>query len=238
MWKKLTDFPNQKVIGKTYKIIFWKIENNKIWHQWKKLTSADTTSFEVYVDTDFIARDKDFIYHAWSKLKKIDRNTFKKAEGPYWKDKNHIYFEYETSFKPLKGLDAMSFVYLDNGYAYDKHFAYYYGRAIKTCKYPQSLEIVKANNLYAKDKENVYYDGGSLPNVDVATWQLLDNGYSKDKKRIYYAAKKLPRVDMDTWVHISNTYSKDIKRVYNMFWVEKDANPDDWDSEKVKQIKQ
>ena len=235
MWKKLIDFQNQKVIG-VCNIIFWKIENNKVWHQWKKLTSADVDSFEVYVDNDFIARDKDYVYHAWSKLKKVDRNTFQKAEGPYWKDKNYIYFEYETSLKPLKGLDAKHFVYLDNGYAFDNHYAYYYGRAIKTCKNPQNLEIIKANKTYAKDNENVYYDGASLPNVDVATWQLLGNGYSKDKKRIYYGSKKLPRVDMDTWEHISHTYSKDKNRVYHMFLVEKDANPDDWNAEKVNQI--
>jgi len=232
-WKELIEFPDEKVIGKEHNITYWKIENNKIWHQWKKLVSADVESFEVYESTDFIARDKTHIYHAWSKLKQIDRSTFQKAEGPYWKDKNYIYFEYETSLKPLKGLDATSFKYLDNGFAYDKNYAYYYGTYIRSCKRPSTLEIIKENSLFAKDIDNIYFEGATLKNVDIESWKLLKECYSQDKKSIYYMKHKLPRVDLKTWEHIHKTYSKDKNHVYHMAWIEKDAIPEEWNKEKV-----
>ncbi|HIE41184.1 MAG TPA: hypothetical protein EYP80_00815, partial [Candidatus Aenigmarchaeota archaeon] len=217
-WKKLTDFPDNKVIGKEYNITYWKIENNKIWHQWKKLMSADIESFEIYENTYFIARDKNYIYHAWSKLSKINRNTFKKAEGPYWKDENFVYFEYETSLKPLKGLDAKSFKYLENGFAYDKNYAYYYGTYIRSCKQPTTLEVLTENNFFAKDAENIYFESAALKNADLESWKLLKNSYSKDKKSIYFMKHKLPKVDLKTWERIYINHTQKIKIGY-IIWL-------------------
>ena len=235
-WKKLISFPNQKVIGKEYDITYWKVENNKVWHQWKKLMKADIESFEIYEGTSFIGRDKDFIYHGWTKLSKIDRASFERVSSSYWKDKNCVYAEYETSLKPLKGLDAASFKYLENGFAYDNTFAYYYGYPIKSCQHPTTLRVIKEDHFFAIDKEQVYYERAVLKNADLETWRLLPYAFSRDDKRIYFTARKLPRVDVETWEHIHRTYSKDKNRVYCMEQVVENASPDEWDKEKVLQL--
>jgi hypothetical protein len=54
-WKKLIEFPEQKVEKPSYDatIIYWKIKNEKVWHQWKKLLNADIESSEIYEGTTF-----------------------------------------------------------------------------------------------------------------------------------------------------------------------------------------
>jgi len=187
-WKKLTDFPDNKVIKPSYDstITYWKVENGKVWHQWKKLIKADIESFEVYKNNDFIGRDKDFIYHAWTKLSKVDRATFQEVGDSYWKDKNYAYLEYETSIKPLKGLDVSNFKYLGNGYAYDKSFAYFFGKVLKSCNHPTTLTVVSKNKSFARDIEHIFYESAVLKNADLKTWKLLENGniYIKHSQKI------------------------------------------------------
>ena len=236
-WKKLTSYKNQKVIGKMYGTIYWEVKNNIVWHQWKKMTKADLDTFEIYDGTDFIARDKNYIYHAWDKVKMADRNSFQKIDAPYWKDKNNIYFEYETSLKPLKGLDAKNFNYLGNGFGHDNTFAYYYGTVIKKCKHPKTFTTIKEHYLFSKDQENIYFEGASLKNVDISTWKYLIHFYSRDKKGIYYTQYKLPRVDIATWEYLGENCSKDKNKVYNMQFVVKEAKSEEWTTETVKRLK-
>lgn len=232
-WKKLSDYPNQIVKKST--ITFWKVENGKIWHQWKKLMKADIETFEIYTSNDFIARDKNYIYHAWKTLSKIDRDSFKEVGDSYWKDKNFAYSEFETSIQPLKGLDAESFNNLGNGFAYDKNFAYFYGRIIKSCHYPTTLKIIIKNNSFAKDIENIFFESAVLKNANIKTWKLLENSFSRDEKSVFFTARKLPKVDIETWEHIHRAYSKDKNNVYCMEQIQKDKSPKDWDLSKVKE---
>ncbi|MHA7055704.1 DKNYY domain-containing protein [Aquimarina sp. M1] len=234
-WKKLTDFPDNKVIKPSYgsTIAYWKIENGKIWHQWKKLMKADIESFEIYESSHFVARDKDFVYHAWTKLSKVDRDTFREVGDSYWKDKNYAYLKYETSIKPLKRLDVSSFNYLGSGYAYDKSFAYFYGKVIKSCKHPTTLKTIKKNTNFARNIENIFYENAVLKNADVKTWKLLKNAFSRDDKRIYFTARKLPKVDIETWEHIHRAFSKDKNNVYCVEQIQEDKSPNDWGKEKV-----
>ncbi|MBR0572908.1 MULTISPECIES: DKNYY domain-containing protein [Pasteurellaceae] len=192
MWKKLTEYPNEKVIDKEFnKIIYWEIQDGKIVHQKRILRSADIETFEIYQssDTVFIARDKNNIYHAWSKLSKVDRDSFVALGNGYWKDKNVAYIENETSLTQLKGLDAQDFCVLGNGFAYDKNFAYYFGRVIKSCSDPQTLTLVNADDYFAMDSENIFYESGVLKGADKETWKLLGNGFSRDKKSVFFAIK-------------------------------------------------
>lgn len=234
-WKKLTDFTDNKIFKPPYNITYWKIENGKIWHQWKKLMKADIESFEVHENNDFIARDKNFVYFAWTKLPKVDRDSFEEVENGYWKDKQYAYVEYETSIKPLKGLDVSSFKYIGNGYAYDKNFAYFCGRVIKSCNHPTTLQVIENEEagFFVKDKENIFYESAMLKNAHLKTWQPIKNGFSKDEKSVYYGAKKLTKVDINTWEHLYRSFSKDKNNVYSMNLIEKDKSPNKWDKQKV-----
>lgn len=46
-WKKLADLPGQKVIG-TYGSELWALRAAKVWHQGRKLATADAASFEIF----------------------------------------------------------------------------------------------------------------------------------------------------------------------------------------------
>ncbi len=234
-WIRLKECSDQKIVGENG-IVYWQIKDSIVWHQRRNINVADAESFEIHKGSEFIGRDKKYIYYAWSRVMKIDRDTFEMINEHYWADKDFIYCEYETSLKPLKGMDAKSFVYLDNGYAYDNSYAYYYGRPIKSCKNPTTLTVIADDNvpsIYAMDSENVYFDGSSLKNVDVKTWEYVDSFFSRDKKGIYYGSKKLPRTDLESWEHIYGAYSKDKKHVYRLAWIEEDAKPQDWDKSRV-----
>ena len=234
-WKKLIEFPEQKVEKPSYgsTITYWKVENGKVWHQWKKLMKADIESFEVYESNDFIARDKEFVYFAWTKLSKVDRDTFQEVGDSYWKDKNHAYIENEASIKPLKGFDSSSFKYLGNGFALDKSFAYFCGKEINNCNHPATFKVLSENKNFAQDCENIYYESAVLKNADLKSWELLENGFSRDEKRVYFTARKLPKADIKTWEHIHRAYSKDKDRVYCMEQIQEDKSPNDWNKEKV-----
>lgn len=232
-WRKLTDYPENKVIGKEYGITYWKFENGKVWHQWKKLMKADFDSFEVYENNDFMARDKDNIYFAWTKLAKVDRNSFEEVGDSYWKDKNHAYFVNETSIKPLKGLDSKNFNFLGESFAFDNSFAYCDGRVMKSCTNPTTLKLIPNGGSYARDVNNIYFGGAVLKNADIKTWKLLENGFSRDEKSVFFLAKKLPKVDIETWEYIDHVYSKDKNHVYCMNHIKKDKSPKEWNLEKV-----
>jgi hypothetical protein len=229
-WIKLIDLPNQKVDSQEYDFNYWKIENGFVWHQGRKLRSADIKTFEVRKDYSqiFIARDKNNIYHAWSKLTKIDRNTFQSLQNGYWKDEHNSYSEFETSIKPMKGNDVKNFKVLGGGWACDSNFAYYWGKAIKSCKKTLSLQLIGKNLFYAKDDENIYFDGAVLKNSDTSTWKELGKGFSLDKKSIYFGAKKLPSAKIESWKRVSHPYSLDEKHVYIMYMKLKGANPNTW----------
>lgn len=227
-WIKLSSIPGAKIVGK-YEVEYWAIIDGKVWHQGRQLRAADAETFEVFEKHEFIARDASCVYHAWSRLTHIDRNSFVK-NGEYWQDKNAVYFECESSLKPLQDSDADSFNYLEGSYGVDKKHAWYYGRKIKSCTQSRNLRIIPENKLYANDGENIYFDGKPLPGANPSTWRMINSEFfSCDEKRIYFCEKKLPYADLKSWQHIYKTWSKDQNHVYRMSIIEKNINPECFD---------
>lgn len=233
-WKKLIDFPDQKIIG-NYNTSLWKIEKNRVWRIGRrKLKNADKESFEVYESNYFIARDRKHIYYNYSnKPLSVDRDSFQKAGGDYWKDKHHIYFEYNVSIKPIKELNVKKFQYLNYGFAFDNNYAYHCGQQMIDCKNPNTLEVIKENNFYAKDIDNIYFKESSLKNVNIENWRLLQHEFSSDNESIYYGKKKLPNVDIKTWEYIDLAYSKDKNKVYSGEQILENELPTEWNKESL-----
>lgn len=215
-WVKLSSLPDQKLPCLEYaNITYWQIRDGLVWHQNRKIRSADVDSFEVRSDDHwFIGRDHKTVYHAWSAVKKIDRDSFQILGNGYSRDATTGYYEFETSLNPLKGGSAGNFEVLGNGYARDSAFGYYFGRAIKSCLSPMTMQIVEEDPYYAMDSENVYFDGSRLKGVDRDSWKILEPGYSRDENRVYFGADKLSRVDPESWRHLVDNYSQDKQRVY------------------------
>ena len=226
-WKKLADLPGQKLVG-AYQIEFWCIRDGKVWHQGRKLTAADPSTFEIFEGSDFIARDAQSIFHAWSRLPAIDRNSFCKI-GVYWRDADRVYFEFETSLKPLGDVDAKTFRELKGGYGADEKSAWYHGVRIKSCTHVRDLRVNPKDALYASDGEQVYFDGKRLNGARPDHWKIIGTGFSRDDKSVFYAERKLPRVDVETWQHVHRTWSKDKNHVFHMNLIEKGVSPEGFD---------
>lgn len=240
-WKKLSDFPEQKVIG-VYAIEFWAIRDGKVWHQGRKLRAADAASFEIYLDEHlenslFIARDASSIYHAWTRMSEIDRNSFARRDQ-YWVDQHHVYLEHETSLKAVQNADPQSFRDLGHGYAADQNAAWYWGRLMKTCTHSQRLEVFTDNTLYASDEEQIYCDGKALQRVTAHSWRMLSAHFSTDDVHIYYLERKLPRVDIASWTHLDGPWSKDKQHVFYMNKIQKEYSAITFDLAALQQIQQ
>ncbi|MEX8194611.1 DKNYY domain-containing protein [Comamonas guangdongensis] len=226
-WKKLADFPAQKVIG-AYGRELWALRDARVWHQGRKLAAADAASFEVVEHQQFIARDACSVFHAWSRLPRIDRNSFRQV-GMYWLDRSSVYFEYETSLRPLADSDPLTFRELGGGYGADAQAAWYCGRRMKNCTRGRHLQVIPSNDLYASDGEHIYCDGKPLRGANPSRWRILNAEFSGDDEAIYFLERKLPRADPPSWRHIHGAWSKDSKHVFHMNLIEKNAAPDSFE---------
>ena len=221
-WTKLTDLPDRRMPtrydpNKSY----WEVVDGKIVHQGRPNRTADVETFELLAGSDFVARDKNYIYRAWSKLKSIDRDTFEYVGNGYYRDKTLAYFEYETSLKPLKGGTIEGFEVLGgSGYARDKNLAYYCGRAIGKCTSPMTFELVEQTGQdpipAAKDATNCYFEGAQLKDADPKTWVIGESGFSTDENGVYFGSKRLGKVHPKNWKLLKHPYSTDGKDVYMM----------------------
>jgi len=216
-WLKLKDTPNKRVLDRDIdRIILWKIDKDKIYHQNREIKKADIETFEVLEQNLFFARDRYSIYYAWNLLK-ADRDSFKALVDSYFIDKEAVYFELETSVKVLKEADSKTFLTLEKGFAKDKNRAYYYGRVIKPCRSSESFKVIKADEKvtdFAKDSENIYFQKDILKKADLKSWTLFNNYFSFDNSSVFYCSYKLPYVDVDSWKYLGYNYSIDKKNIY------------------------
>lgn len=222
-WTKLTELPEQKVVHSCYDIVFWEIREGVIVHQGRPNKKADVESFEVLDGHEFIARDHQNIYHAWTIQKSIDRDTFAPVEDGYYKDKDFIYYEYETSLRQLKGQTTEGFEFLDYGYARDKNMAYHFGSPIRKCTVPLTLELIEQDdevlNAFVKDQDQVFYQAASLKGSDPLTWKWIKgSAFSRDANFVYFCSDKLGKAKSENWKQLGHQYSVSGKHLYYMGW--------------------
>lgn len=98
---------------------------------------------ELLKGSDFIARDKDFVYNAWTTPTTVDRDSFVPLGDGYFRDEDCGYFDFEASMKPLKSGSAEGVRVIGAGYARDAACAYYSGRQITSCASPLTLELIE-----------------------------------------------------------------------------------------------
>ncbi len=114
----------------------------------------------------------------------------------YWVRDGKVFFRVFDD-APLRGADIDSFSFFLNGFAKDKKHGYAVGRRLANS---QGATFRALNFTYMTDGTNVWTLGGRLPEVDVATFEVCDDGaydlkccglyaphgYGKDKSRVYY----------------------------------------------------
>ena len=230
-WILLTSLPNQRH-GSPDVVVYWEVRDGVVYHQGRRQRNADLETFEVQTDTSFFARDKNWVYNAWTCLKKIDRDSFELLGDSYYsRDKNLVYYEYESGVKPLKGECLQHFRYLGRGYARDSKFAYWGGTPLRSCKSPMTFALVDNDEelAFACDEDLVFFEMAVLKGADRKSWHHLESCFSRDDKQGYWCSKKMPRLDVATWELVEGTsYSKDKKNVYVMDWRLPEARPGTW----------
>jgi hypothetical protein len=122
---------------------------------WPVKCHADVSSFKVL--SDDIAKDRKNVFYKGIIVEGANAKSFR-VENEIPKDKNFAYIEEYDSLKPIKGVDAKSFQYLD----------------------VQGLNP----RTWSKDNSN-YYVNYKKVNVDYASFVILDSGYAKDKDSFY-----------------------------------------------------
>lgn len=233
-WLKLTDLPEQRMpMHIDREKSFWEIQDGKIVHQTRVNRTADVESFEVLEGSDFIARDKTFVYHAWTTMKTVDRDTFTPLGDGYFRDKDCGYCEFETSIKPLKSGSAQGLKVIGAGYARDAAFAYYCGRPITSCTLPMTLKLVEQTGEHsipaATTDTQCFYEGALIKGADVTTWKMGANGFSRDARNVFYNAKKLTGARPDDWKFIKPPYSTSDDKIYFMSFVLKDVDKESFE---------
>ena len=81
-----------------------------------------------------------------------------------------------------------------------------------------SNDYKEISRRYLSNGKKIYYigfsDGQELKDVDVNTFEILENPYSKDKNNVYFMDVKIENVDAETFEVLGKGYSKDKNNVY------------------------
>lgn len=136
------------------------------------------------------SKDATNVFHVEHKISGADVATFKKLENEYSKDNFSAYFE----DKKIDGADAATFE-VDKGY-----------------------ENTTDESYFAKDKNHVYQKNKIFPDVDLKTFQALEQGYTKDSKHVYFDRKIVKGADPVTFecfgLQVGAADSKDSRNKY------------------------
>ena len=124
-------------------------------------------------------------------------------------------------------MDVNSFEVLKNNFFKDKNNVYYKNKKLEIFK-PKNFEVIDYSLV--KQNEDLYYftedennNTKFVPleskNVDIDTFQILDEDYAKDKNNTYYKGKIFKEADVKTldkhYDENDNGYKiKDKKKVY------------------------
>jgi DKNYY family len=191
-------------------------DENNLYFRGKKIDQVDNSSYEALKYDNYV-RDKNAIYY----LRKNDNNEVTKVD---FLEENDGVFEFVDGYPiyswsgnshflktdkaiylegaPLKGVDADSFVSLNDFYSKDKNGVYTWFELTSSNEITYislegvdqaSFEVMEMPHrfdyeVYGKDKSNIYYKGEkiTLDNMDFETLKVVkETAYMKDKNNVY-----------------------------------------------------
>ena len=179
-------------------------------------------SFENYAE---YSKDKNNVYYDFQKIEGADIKTFEPDGYSIGKDKKGVYYKTHK----INGIDVNSTEVLENEFYKDKNNIYYRNKKLENFK-PENFEVISSSLV--QQNEDFYYftedenDNTKFfllenKNVDVETFEVLDEEYTKDKNNVYYKGKILKGADVKTFdIHYNksdNGYKiKDKNKVYKI----------------------
>lgn len=125
-----------------------------------------------------------------------DLASFRLVDLSYATDKDHVFHQGVI----IKGAEPASFVVLGSSYAKDEHSVYFREERVAGAD-PASFTLFTENEnsngvtYYAKDKDRIYVNADVFPDVDRASFRILDEKYTLDKNGVYHRMKRVPQAD-------------------------------------------
>ena len=161
----------------------------------------------------------------------MDKNSLQAINEYYYKDKNHVYYNYKVDIGSarsriietlylIENADPETFIplisihggyasfhpYENHYFARDKNQVYFKGFPIKNAD-PETFAPLTFH--YAKDNARAFFKNCEIENVDLQTFQVKDNGgyydFSYDKNYIYFHYQK-EKIDIETFVMDTSGY--------------------------------
>jgi len=200
----------------------------------------------------------------WKKLSDRPLNDYDRLnpETEYWTNGTHVYCGvgethleqwdgdvksyYETH---IKGANPKTFLYAGQFGKDDQRCYSRWGRWLKSADV-ETFNVL--NYTYAIDKNYVFTATGTVKNVDIKSFEVLDDGefflwynnanipeyspygYAKDKNCVYYEnfegkTKIIKKADVETFISYGDAYfASDKNHVYANGRIIKKANPQTW----------
>ncbi len=115
------------------------------------------------------------------------------------KDLQHVYLDTWDFHGVVSGLDPKTFVLFDP----------------------------KGESPYAKDAKSVFYFEEQIPNVDLKTFQQVNDRYGKDGKQVYQGTRIMSEADPFSFTSVPRNawYAKDNQHVYYSGRIVAEADP-------------
>lgn len=191
-------------------------DKNHVYYNGKIIEDVDASSFEI-LDYFHYTKDKNHVYLYRNQIiENADAKSFKVLGDRHAKDKNYIYH----TGKIIEGADHNSFEEIDWDLSKDKNYVYHFGTIVEGAD-PRSFEVLRVydQGSYAKDKKYIYgYSEESISkkeDMDLATFQLLEDGWGRDKNNLYNYETKIEGVDFKTLKIINLSTAMDKNAMYH-----------------------
>ena len=204
---------------------FYQKENEVVVEKVEISPEIDLKTLQPIENYSEYSKDKNNVYYHFKKIEGADIKTFEPEGYSIGKDKMGVY--YET--RKVNGVDVNSFEVLKNDFFKDKNNVYYKNKKLEIFK-PKNFEVIDYSLV--KQNEDLYYftedennNTKFVPleskNVDIDTFQILDDDYAKDKNNAYYKGKIFKEADVKTldkhYNENDNGYKiRDKKKVYKI----------------------
>ena len=166
----------------------------------------------------------------------MDKGSFQKISRNYYKDKNHVYYNYIVdvgsahssiieTFHLIEDADPQTFKVLEKiliygefevyPFACDKSRVYYEGFPIENAN-PKTFRSL--NDTYSTDGKRIFFKNCEIENADLQTFKVSGDGYyafAYDKHFLYFHYQK-EKIDIETFEieHNSSTRCSDKRYVF------------------------
>lgn len=181
---------------------FYEVRDNKVFFGKMEMVGVNPDSCHQFSYN--VIKDSSHIYFQGKVLDWADHATFRSLERIFYADKNGIYYEKNNLFSkdrllPLEGnYDKASFKELGGFFYKDKNNIYHMDINILSNKEP--LRKIE------------------LPNLDVASFIVLEHNWAADSKTVYFSTwgnlRPCPEIDRPTFEVLDWQVAKDKNNVY------------------------